>query len=1032
MPKISFRRSQLAAGVLPINGIEASPRAHHRVNKRPLAVGVAMAVGASMFGAHGALAQNEQMIEEVVVIGIRASLEAAADIKRFSAGVVDAISAEDIGAMPDTNLAESLQRITGVSINRTRGEGSQVTVRGFGPEYNLVTLNGRQMPTHQDRSRSFDFADLASEGVSGVQVYKTSRAELPTGGVGSTINISTLRPLDMAEDQTISFGMKAVHDTSADSVGGDEVTPELSGLFQKNFADGTFGIVLAGSWQERSQGVDTAKVQGWIPLRGDASCCTWTGNGAANDTWPGIPADANQINRTTENAELYSLPRNLQYVQESFERERINGQMTLQWAPTETLTTTLDVFYSTQEIERTFQDYSAWFSLVDAGSQQSEWTDGPVAGPIEYTEFYNNPSDTPMGAGVDSTKSENLSVGFNAVWDATDRLSLEFDYHKSTAERGPNSPLGSSMSLAITSARRTKASGFFGSDLPILSQELLDDRPLSPEDMLIGGSVFTNEQNEMDIEQAKIAGRFDFNDFTSINFGIQTTDVDNVSQSATTQRDTWGGVGAPGDIADLLTPASMADWFDDFGESGDERRFTQLFSWDTNELIERARELEAQGVNVSNASTIPGDCGDGFCPSSAFTRDQRTQEEQMAAYIQVDFDLEWGEMPVNLNFGVRYEETDVASQALVPVVARFDWVTDNELIAVTQLDANGVAVQDFTSLTGSYDNVLPNMDFNIEFLQDVLFRASYSETMARPGYGDIQGGLTVGGCAAGGGCDGFAGDPSLLPLESTNLDFSVEWYYSETSYVALGYFKKDVENFLGNSFASGVELFPELGDPTNGGLAAQARAAGATTGGEVRGYIFANFPDDPSVDVANQIISGASANDPMQFRVQLPANQEEASIDGWEFALQHVFGESGLGFIVNYTMVDGDVGYDNLVRPEEAAQFALLGLSDSANLVGFYDKNGIEVRLAYNWRDEFLGGIGHDAFGAQPRYTEEYGQWDFRTSYRFGDDDQYMAFFEGINVTDETFRERGRSSLDVLQAGQTGARWALGFRANFR
>ena len=1003
-----------------------------------LASAVAMALGiaypAVQTQAQNAPPSNEGVIEEVVVFGIKASLEAAADIKRYSEGVVDAVSAEDIGAMPDTNLAESLQRITGVSIDRTRGEGSKVTVRGFGPQYNLVTLNGRQMPTHENLSRSFDFADLASEGVAGVEVFKTSRAELPTGGVGSTINIKTQRPLEMREDRTVTFGFKTVHDTSADSVGGDDFSPEISGLFAQNFADGTFGVALAGSYQERNQGVDSAVVRGWIPLRGDASCCTWAGQGDANDTWPAIaPAtDPNQVNRPTDNAELYSLPQQLQYVQESFERERINGQLTLQWAPTETLITTLDVFYASQEVARTFNDYSAWFSLADAASRQTEWTDGPIAGPLEYTEFYGNPSDNPMGAGVDSSKSENMSVGFNAVWDVSDRLSLEFDYHNSTAERGPNSSLGSSMSLAITTARRASATGFFGSDLPIMSLGLLDDRPLAPEDMLIGGSVFTNEQNEMDIEQAKIAGRFDFNDITSINFGIQTTEVDNISQDATTQRDTWGGIGQPGDIADLLTPASMADWFGDFSESGDDRRFTQLFSWDTNALIDRARELEAQGVMVSNASTIPGDCGDGFCPSTAWTRDQRTQEEQLAAYVQVDFDLEWGDMPVNLNLGVRYEETDVASQALVPVVDRLEWITSNELPAITRVDENGVAVQDFTSLTGSYDNVLPNIDFNIEFMEDVLFRASWSETMSRPGYSDIQGGQTVGACVPGGGCDAFSGDPGLLPLESENLDFSLEWYYGESSYVALGYFKKDVDNFLGQSFQTGQVLFPELTDPTTGGLAAQARAAGAATSDEVRQYIFNNFPNDPSVDVANQIITGSAANDPARFRVQVPANQEEASIDGWEFALQHAFGETGFGFIVNYTVVDGDVSYDNLVRPEEADQFALFGLSDSANFVGFYDKQGIEVRVAYNWRDEFLGGIGHDSFGAQPRYTEEYGQWDFRASYRFGNDDQYVGFFEGINITDETFRERARSELDVLRAGQTGARWAVGFRANFR
>ena len=134
-----------------------------------------------------AFADTGAVIQEVVVEGgLRASLRANMEIKRDSVGVVDAITAEDMGKFPDTNLAESLQRITGVSISRSNGEGSQVTVRGFGPEYNLVTLNGRQLPTHNGTNRSFDFADLASEGISAVEVYKTGQANVPTGGIGSS------------------------------------------------------------------------------------------------------------------------------------------------------------------------------------------------------------------------------------------------------------------------------------------------------------------------------------------------------------------------------------------------------------------------------------------------------------------------------------------------------------------------------------------------------------------------------------------------------------------------------------------------------------------------------------------------------------------------------------------------------------------------------------------------------------------------------------------------------------------------------
>jgi len=169
-------------------------------HKTPLATGVALALGAT--AGSPALAQqgSDDVIEEVVVTGIRSSLISSMNTKRNARGVVDAITAEDIGKFPDTNLAESMQRIPGVSIDRSNNEGSKVTVRGFGPDFNLVLLNGRQMPsatiedTGASNSRAYDFANLASEAVSAVEVYKTSMADIPTGGIGATVNIRTARP----------------------------------------------------------------------------------------------------------------------------------------------------------------------------------------------------------------------------------------------------------------------------------------------------------------------------------------------------------------------------------------------------------------------------------------------------------------------------------------------------------------------------------------------------------------------------------------------------------------------------------------------------------------------------------------------------------------------------------------------------------------------------------------------------------------------------------------------------------------------
>src|SRR6478735_5616822 len=202
---------------------------------------------AACFGSATSVAAQETQTStpetEIIVTGVRASLDRSIDLKRNAAGVVDGISAEDIGKFPDTNLAESLQRITGVSIDRVNGEGSKVTVRGFGPGYNLVTLNGRALPTAsiasigQDQNgdfvsgttRSFDFSNIASEGVSSLVVYKTARASVTSGGIGAAIDIVTRKPLDGQLGFTGSIGAKAVYDES-DTEDYARVTPEVSGL----------------------------------------------------------------------------------------------------------------------------------------------------------------------------------------------------------------------------------------------------------------------------------------------------------------------------------------------------------------------------------------------------------------------------------------------------------------------------------------------------------------------------------------------------------------------------------------------------------------------------------------------------------------------------------------------------------------------------------------------------------------------------------------------------------------------------------
>ena len=204
---------------------------------------------------------SEMILEEVVVHGIRSSLEDAISIKRSNTGVMEAISAEDFGKFPDGNLAESLARVPGIAIDRSNVEGQAIAVRGFGPEFNLVTLNGRQMPTAPavyTGGRSFNFGDIASPGVSAVEVYKAADAARPSGGIGAVVNMVTTKPL-LVEGTKTHFGLALVEDSTAVD---DNYPVEATVLFATN--QDRWGFSISGAYQERQNREEGTRESNWI------------------------------------------------------------------------------------------------------------------------------------------------------------------------------------------------------------------------------------------------------------------------------------------------------------------------------------------------------------------------------------------------------------------------------------------------------------------------------------------------------------------------------------------------------------------------------------------------------------------------------------------------------------------------------------------------------------------------------------------------------------------------------------------------
>jgi TonB-dependent receptor len=251
--------------------------------------------------------------------------------------------------------------------------------------------------------------------------------------------------------------------------------------------------------------------------------------------------------------------------------------------------------------------------------------------------------------------------------------------------------------------------------------------------------------------------------------------------------------------------------------------------------------------------------------------------------------------------------------------------------------------------------------------------------------------------------------------------------------MSVGYFRKNIDNYIGTSTIEATPFnlpHPGLGAGYYTEAAANCPQGDLTC---IRNFIFDNHdgepgvargPNNPAGDRTG-VISGIEGDPIAVFTITVPSNQRSAELDGFELAVQHMLGDSGFGVSANYTIVDSDLKYDNHDRND---QFALVGLSDSANFVAFYEKFGWSVRAAYNWRDEFLAST-FDGAGPNPVYVEAYGQVDVNVGYNFTDN--LSVALEAINLTDETQRLHGRNPRDALFVTQSGPRYMIGARYKF-
>ena len=340
----------------------------------------------------------------------------------------------------------------------------------------------------------------------------------------------------------------------------------------------------------------------------------------------------------------------------------------------------------------------------------------------------------------------------------------------------------------------------------------------------------------------QLSGRAEFGEASGLDFGVSQTEVNNRTAYGFMQRDTWGGVGTPADYDDTIwSPDNMGNYFDTFSGSNDPRFTDQFLLFDFERLRQRAAELTGRP--------------DWYRAPTQFTRDLRTEEKSTGAYVQYTNTFDW-QMPLDVAVGVRWERPKSPRPRSCRSPPASQWSAANELNLVFGDPA-------FATIQGKYDYLLPNLDLTWHLRDDMILRGSYSQTIGRPGWADIQGGRTLDQIVRVDGGTGSQGDPNLKPLLSDNFDLSAEWYFAESSYASVGYFRKNIKNYIGTEQiidvggSDGQTPF-DLHTPVGGAYWNAAIANGCPTADVVciRNYIFTNFDGQPGVDADRHRCNG--------------------------------------------------------------------------------------------------------------------------------------------------------------------------------
>jgi len=931
-----------------------------------------LAVAASVTAAASTSAQDSapEADEEVVFVeSIRRTFQNSMELKRNSTAIVDAISADEIGALPDLSVAETLERITGVTGDRFKGNASEISIRGMGPFLGFSTFNGRAISSGSG-NRSVAFSQFPSELVNKANVYKSQVANILEGGSSGTIDLGTLRPLDLGKRSIRAEGRLTYNEVDA-KIDGDNGTGFRGSVSYIDVFDteaGVIGIAIGYA------GVDTPVTEesyntssNWRECHSDF----WTDGGGSNCEGNN---SGEEYQAALDSGEYYFVP-NLDYLRQMESEETRDAFMAnIQWQPSDNIDINLDTQFSDREY---YEDrHDLYFD--DGRRRISRTTIGPTNALTDYTH------ETRISSyGEYRVRGEEYTGGgLNIKWDVNDRLTLDADASISSTER-----VQTRVWTRWRSDRQWVRKQYQGGEsFPLIT------------------AYGNRDDAEADANALDLATTL--NDFSFYDANSEVRNYSAIVEDEITALAFNGSYQLDGFVNAITAGVNLSERTH-FAHP--DERVTNRNSEATNAEIEEACGIEfpvsgfgddANG-NISSWATYDtrcaydlmlGDREDAVDLNDVNSGIIDMQEDTTAAFVMADFGFDAGGIPFSGNFGVRVVETETTSEALqqrfLAVTADVENPEPGEPTTNVTIEPDGDGPATRTTLSNKYTNVLPSLNLTADLSDEWQARFAAFKALSRPDMwylgasrdfdNDDNDNETVEAAVRNGILDG-SGNPFLEALESDNFDISVSWFPNSDTGISLALYTKDFgAQYVADDSGTATEPLTVLDQDTG----------------------------------VEQVFDAV----PVAGRVSIA--DESASITGFELTVNHSFTHlpapwNGLGVAGSYNYADSDFetpeNHQN-IRNNGDEVLALIspanlpGLSEhSGNLQLFWENDVVSTRLAYKYRSEYLKPFG-SSLTQTNRFVADTRTLDFDFSYEIMDG--LKARFQAINLTNEPYVEQ--------------------------